>query len=295
MQNLRKKLLVLIILIVAMCYSSFNIYAASYPTPSAEYNIYDLVRNTSKSGGCSDMTPQGITFAGDYLLISAYCSLSTHSSILYVFNESDKSYYGTIKLPSKAHVGGVAYDNNKNGNIWVSKGNAVGCFKYSELVKCKNKVLSISKYNKTVNLDYTASTMCYDTVNNYLWIAPFDEGFADCYEVNNNITDNPTLTNKFSITTPTKTVQGISVRGNKMIISSSYGRNNDSKLYSYTWNQNSKEKTGEKITILPAMSEGVVMGSIYTYIVYESVAKQYYDKENLKHVKYFAAYKSSSL
>lgn len=181
MKNLRKKLLVLITLLVIMCSSNFNIYAASYPTPSTQYNdIYDLVRDTSKSGGCSDMTPQGITFAGDYLLISAYCSKNTHSSILYVLNESDKTYYGTIKLPSKAHVGGVAYDNNRSGNIWVSKGNAVGCFKYSELVKCKNKVLSIPSYNRTVDLSYIASTMCYDTVNDYLWIAPFDGGFARC-------------------------------------------------------------------------------------------------------------------
>lgn len=80
-----------------------------------------------------------------------------------------------------------------------------------------------------------------------------------------------------------------------MMISSSYGRNNDSKLYPYTWNQSSREKTGEKITTLPAMSEGVVIGSTYTYIVYESVAKEYYEEENSKHVKYFTAYKTSSL
>ncbi len=270
--------------------------AASYPSPSSTYDIYTLVRDASMSGGCSDMVPQGITFAGDYLLISAYCKDHEHNSVIYVFNESDKSYYGTIKLPGTEHVGGVAYDCNRDGNIWVSNGNSVGCFKYSQLEKCSNKVLSVT-YNRVANLSYAASTMCYDAVNDYLWIAQFSESdssqsFARCYAVNNKTTTNPTLPYQFEISVPIKT-QGISVRGDKMMISSSYGRTNNSTLYSYTWDQSSKTKTLKSTTTLPPLSEGVVMGSTYAYVVYESVASEYYDSCS-NPVRYFAAYNISN-
>ncbi|WP_010250387.1 hypothetical protein [Acetivibrio cellulolyticus] len=293
MKNVTKRALAIVFLFVVMCNLSFFVSAASYPSTSATYNIYNLVRNSSASGGCSKMIPQGITFAGDYLLISAYCGDDVpHNSVIYVFKESDKSYYGTIKLPGTEHVGGIAYDCDRSGNVWVSNGNSVGCFKYSKLADCKGKVLSVS-YNRVANLSYTASTMCYDAVNNYLWIAQFSENdssksFARCYAVNDKTTSTPTLPYQFEISVPLKT-QGISVRGNRMMISSSYGRNNDSKLYSYTWNQTSKTKTLKSTTILPPLSEGVVMGSTYAYVVYESVAPKYYDTCSYP-VKYFASY-----
>lgn len=296
MKKFTKRLLALAILIVVMYNSNITAFAASYQTPSSTYDIYDLVRNASRSGGCSDMIPQGITFAGDYLLISAYCKDETHNSVIYVFKESDKSYYGTIKLPKINHVGGIAYDCNREGNIWVANGNSVGCFKYSKLDDCKNKVLSINTYNREVSLSYQASTLCYDAVNNYLWIAQFsetdsDQSFARCYAVNNKTTTTPTLPYQFQISVPLKT-QGISVRGDRMMISSSYGRTKDSTLYSYTWNQSTKTKTLKTTTTLPPLSEGVVMGSTYAYIVYESVATKYYDTCSYA-VDYFASYKIS--
>lgn len=225
--------------------SGIRVNAATYPEPNAKYNIYNLVRNASKSGGCSDMVPQGICFAGDYLLITAYCKDKSHNSVIYVFNESDKSYYGTIKLPGKAHVGGIAYDCNRSGNIWVAQ--------FSELNPANS--------------------------------------FARCYKVENKTFNRPTLPYQFQISVPLKT-QGISVRGNKMLISTSYGRKNNSKMYSYTWNQSTKKKSNEKTKVLPPMSEGVVMGSAYAYVVYESVATEYYDTCTSP-VKYFAQYKLS--
>ncbi|WP_315673899.1 hypothetical protein [Clostridium sp. 19966] len=78
-----------------------------------------------------------------------------------------------------------------------------------------------------------------------------------------------------------------------MMISSSYGRNNNSTLYSYTWNQSSKTKTLKSTTTLPPLSEGVVMGSTYAYVVYESVASEYYSTCSYP-VKYFGAYNISN-
>lgn len=220
MKNLVKKLLTFVVVFSVLC--CFVTSAAIYPTPSPSYtydSIYSLVRNASINSGCTQMVPQGITFAGEYLLISACCEESTskHRSVIYVFNESDKSYFGTIKLPGTAHVGGVAYDCDRSGNIWVSNGKAVGCFKYSKLADCKGKVLEVS-YNKSVDLAYQASTMCYDAVNNYLWIghyynpkdinesedASVQKPFARCYAVGNKTSTSPTLPYQFEIKIPEK-------------------------------------------------------------------------------------------
>lgn len=301
MKNVVKKLLTFVFVFAILC--SFVASAATYPTPSSTYDIYDLVRSAAKCDGCSQMVPQGITFASDYLLISACCEETTkHKSVIYVFKESDKSYYGTIRLPGTAHVGGVAYDCNTSGNIWVSNGNAVGCFKYSKLADCKGKVLDVS-YIRSVDLSYQASTMCYDAVNNYLWIAQYNEeiqdnSFARCYAVGNKTSTSPTLPYQFQIDVPLKT-QGISVRGDRMMITTSYGRTNNSTLYSYTWNQSTKTQTQKSTTILPPMAEGVVMGTTYAYIVYESVSPKYCENLDGKGyctypVRYFAAYNISN-
>jgi hypothetical protein len=313
MKNVVKKLLIFVIVFAVLC--SFVVSAATYPTPSSTYDIYDLVRSASKCDGCSQMVPQGITFANKYLLISACCEETTkHKSVIYVFNESDKSYYGTIRLPSYAHVGGVAYDCDTSGNIWVSNGKAVGCFRYSKLEACKGTVLDVS-YIRSVDLAYQASTMCYDAVNNYLWIGHYynpndvDDSedtsvrrpFARCYAVGNktSTTTAPTLPYQFEIDVPQKT-QGISVRGDRMMISTSYGRANDSTLYSYTWNQSTKTKTLKSTTTLPPLSEGVVLGTTYAYIVYESVSDKYYNRPDTNNkyctypVRYFAAYNISN-
>lgn len=313
MKNICKKLILIFVVALGIVGGSsisngIIANAADYPSPSSTYNIYDLVRDASKSDNCTKMVPQGITFAGEYLLISACCEETTsHNSVIYVFNESDKSYYGTIKLPNTAHVGGVAYDCDKKGNIWVSNGTAVGCFKYSKLAGCENKVLPV-QYDRVVDLSYQASTMCYDAVNDCLWIAQHEEtdskkSFARCYKVTDKTTTTPKLPYQFQISVPIKT-QGISVRGDKMMISSSLGRTNDSKLYLYTWDQSTKTKTpidDSKTKTLPPLSEGVVMGSTYAYIVYESVSAQYYDTKDSKGnkcsypVKYFAAYNIANL
>ncbi|WP_459476480.1 hypothetical protein [Clostridium saccharoperbutylacetonicum] len=317
MKNICKKLFLIFVMALGIIGGSsisdeIIANAATYPSPSVTYNIYDLVRDASKSDNCTKMVPQGITFAGEYLLISACCEEETkHNSVIYVFDESTKSYYGTIKLPSTAHAGGVAYDCDRDGNIWVANGTSVGCFKYSKLADCKGKVLSVA-YNRVAELSYQASTMCYDAVNDCLWIAQFDEtdssnSFARCYKVNDKTTNTPKLPYQFQISVPLKT-QGISVRGDKMMISSSYGRTKDSALYLYTWNQSSKQKTpikdknnNIKSITLPPLSEGVVMGSTYAYVVYESVSAQYYatkDKNGNKcsyPVEYFAAYDIANL
>lgn len=310
-----KKLVSLAILFALMSSLSFNVSAASYPAPKYKYDIYDLVRDASKSSGCSKMVPQGITFAGSYLLISACCeeknSAGTilHKSVVYVFNESNKSYYGTIILPNKSHVGGIAYDCKRTGNIWVSNGKGVACFKYSELSNCKGKVYTLKSFLRKVSLSYQASTMCYDPINNHLWVAQFitnksDESmsFARCYDVENKTSTDPKnppkLPFKFQIKVPLKT-QGISVRGDKMIISTSYGRTNDSTIYSYDWNQSKKKASNVTITKLPPLSESIVLDSIYLYVLYESVSAEYYNKPDANGkkctypVRYFAAYKLS--
>lgn len=60
--------------------------------------------------GSKTMVPQGMTFAGSYLLVSAYDSKRIDNSVVYVMSRSSKKLLTTVVLPNKTHAGGLAYD-----------------------------------------------------------------------------------------------------------------------------------------------------------------------------------------
>ena len=61
--------------------------------------------------------PQSITFAGNYLLISAYDYSKAQESVIYVMNKKTQKYITTIVLPHKGHVGGITFDGT---NLWIA-------------------------------------------------------------------------------------------------------------------------------------------------------------------------------
>lgn len=78
------------------------------------------MKTTNVAGfSCTTMVPQGLCLAGSYFLITAYDYKKELNSVVYVVSRSSKSYITTIVLPSKAKVGGIAYDGT---NVWISKG-----------------------------------------------------------------------------------------------------------------------------------------------------------------------------
>ena len=63
------------------------------------------------------MIPQGITVAGDYMLVSAYDGSKTTESVIFVINRKTKKLCTTVVMPYASHLGGIAYDGT---NIWVT-------------------------------------------------------------------------------------------------------------------------------------------------------------------------------
>ncbi len=102
---------------------------------------------------CTNMVPQSICIAEDYLLIGAYCKTGTHYSVIYVLDKNTNEYIKTIILPARYHVGGLAYDR-VNKRLWVSAHKKMA------------QVNSISYYRLMMyNYDWYKKPISFDSVN----------------------------------------------------------------------------------------------------------------------------------
>ena len=75
--------------------------------------------HTSEIDMCYDMTPQGVAVTADYLIFSAYCHRSDHTSVIVLLDRETGAMVKEIPLEGKPHVGGVAYDGDRQ-ILWVS-------------------------------------------------------------------------------------------------------------------------------------------------------------------------------
>ncbi len=268
-------------------YSEFaGLYVDKYSKP-----IPGLEHTDVNGEDCTTMVPQGICFAGDYLIISAYDSAGSCNSVLYVISNtssSNRAYMMTIVLATKAHVGGIAFDGTY---LWVSNGSSVSSIKYETLdsvvtsaVAAKKKSVSVSFYS-TCALSYTASFLTYDDC--MLWVGQFKDkgdssGMMYSYTVSSNASK---LTKKYSLTLPDRT-QGACFKNGYLILSRSYARKVTSssyisqlRIYQYSAPASDgtiKKNDAVKVIEMPPMVEGVVAGSNYMYILFESAATKYY-------------------
>lgn len=249
-------------------------YAKSFAIPG--------MKVTNVSGfSCKTMVPQAICHAGSYLLISAYDSTGVDYSVVYVVSKASKSFITAIVLPSKAKVGGMAYDGT---NIWISKGSSVASFPYSFITEAVNSGFSyktLSSYRSICKVNTTASYMGY--YNGTLWVGPFSQSSAKMYGYSiANKTTAPSLSQTYSMEVPSKT-QGITFNTDgTMILSRSYRTKKSksgyvSQLRSYSPSYGKVGANGKilknsalaKIT-MPPLVEGLAVYGTYTYAVFSS-------------------------
>lgn len=269
-------------------YANFSSFAANLNT-TYTFVIPGLVNTNVAGTNCGTMVPQGVCFAGDYVLITAYDSNNTANSVVYVMstvNNQNRYYLTTIVLNSKSHVGGIAYDGT---NVWVCDGGSVGGIKYSTIqsIVASGAAYSVQSYFKKLAVNTTASYAAY--YDSKLWVGDFNqtaEGTLYGYSISNKDTTSPTLTAKNRMTTPDRT-QGVSIRDGAMILSRSYSRDigsasyiSELRVYKPDWaNPTSTgfiyKNNAVKTMTMPPMAEGVIMGSTYTYVLFESVATVY--------------------
>ena len=145
-------------------------------------NSTRTLKNNREEAICTSMTPQGVTPAGDYLLISAYCATGVHNSVVYVINRFFHTFVKEIVLPDHPHVGGITYDPIHE-NIWIctyndsSRTAYVSAFSMEALEQYSYDEDSspISyKYNKPI---YSMKrTSFLDYYNDKLYIGNFKDG-----------------------------------------------------------------------------------------------------------------------
>ena len=240
------------------------------------------MKTTNVAGfSCTTMVPQGLCLAGSYFLITAYDYKKELNSVVYVVSRSSKSYITTIVLPSKAKVGGIAYDGT---NVWISKGKAVASFPYSVVTNAVNAGTSyteLAAYKSVSALDSTASFMGY--YNNVLWIGTFRQATSTMkgYQVNNKATL-PSLSPAYTMDVPSKT-QGITFdSAGTMILTRSYRTKKAksgyiSQLRTYKPSFASPKSNGKvlkntamKVTTMPPMVKGAAVYGTYTYALFSS-------------------------
>lgn len=243
------------------------------------------------------MTPQGITVAGKYLLITAYDSIHEHSSVIYVLNKKTGHYLKTVQVSGTPHLGGIAYDPVAK-NIWItgsqSGQSALMSFTYQELEK-----YHYSKKQKFINYDHIvalptierASAVTYD--DNQLFVGFFntyDKGRIVAYPIprvgqfKNTITSDQikATTGQASWASGSgsasmnRQIQGIAISGDWIILSQSYG-SKDSKLYFFptTAINNLDESNADKVVTVPPYLEQIYAYKGQLLMLFESGAKKY--------------------
>ena len=238
-------------------------YDKSYTIPG--------IRSTNVDGFESTcMCPQGLTFAEDYLLISAYDSYGDENSVIYVIDKDTHELLTVIVLQEKIHAGGITYDGE---NVWITHGKKLCTIKFSDIEAAADEMLIYKKldYSGMYNLDHKASFLCY--YKNQIWTGNFEHtknGKLYSYSVSN---DGETLkfTQKSCITIP-PAVQGVTFSGNKLILSRAYGYTNELNVYQPTNTGKSSMKIGKKIKTvkMPALNEEIDILGNFIYVNFES-------------------------
>jgi len=247
------------------------------------------LRTTNVAGSqCIHMIPQAICTAGGYILISAYCWKETHNSVLYVLNASNMQYVCTFRLDIKAHIGGMAYDP-RSKYLWVCNSNnqSLCIYNLQNISTYVSNALATS--SKTTDIKYfsaqkVAVTPSYCTYyDGMLWVGNFSQTSANT--VIGYVVGGVSLSRKASIDAPFKT-QGISFfKYNNQVyctFTTSYGRKNDSYVYSYILSDYDKRmgsgilyKTIKKWICMPSMMEGILTSGYSVYTIFESAANKY--------------------
>ena len=134
---------------------------------------------------CSQMVPQGICVAGDYMLITAYDNGKSYRkskdykvsrSVIYVLsnrNPGNRRLLTTIVLPDINHVGGVAFDGK---NVWIAKSTTQKCSLVSynvirDAVNSGQSSYELKEYDQNVDCGCVASFLAYH--RGKLWVGTY--------------------------------------------------------------------------------------------------------------------------
>jgi hypothetical protein len=239
---------------------------------------------TTNVGGFSSntMCPQGITFAEDYMLLTAYDKSAQENSVIYVMDKETKELLTTLVLPTKAHVGGICFDGT---NVWVTTGSKVSAILFSDMMAAveEAKEYSFVAFRAVCKVGISASYITY--YHEKLWVGSYNElKTTNMYSFSIDDYDTSvSLTKVDSIKMPTR-VQGIAFTEDGYLILSrscqlykglrGYIRRIDVYQPDFTMEGSGKIPLGTCLNYVytPSMNEDIALNGDYLYVNFESGA-----------------------
>ena len=242
------------------------------------------------------MTPQGLTVAGTYILITAYDGAHDHNSVVYVLNKRTGKYIKTIQIAGRPHLGGIAYDP-KAKNIWITgsmgQSSALMSFTMSALKKYRLGSRIPIEYNNKISIPTMERASAVTYYDDQLFVGLFNmygKGRIAAYTISrsgknkNSITNNEikSVTGNVSWSDPAgeasmdKQIQGIAIYNDKIFLSQSYGSGN-SRLYVFpvTAVNSLDEKNASLVIEMPPYLEQITAYKGQLLCLFESGSKIY--------------------
>ncbi len=300
-----KKILAIILVLTIQFTTVAEVYAIA---PEAELNYNEALSMEAIYEAAKGMDipytwdgiPQGITMSEEYVIVSSYLE---NGCFLVFIDRFDYRVVAVAKIseanPSQdlqAHVGGVAYDSMSNSIFVSGKGKdilAIPMEIVEEMiahhVTPQDNTFTITQ-EEYMHVSYQGdgdllTPSCLTVHDGELYVGEFvleTHSMMRQYKIiegeGNHITLHQSSEN---VILPSK-VQGMTVIDDYLILSSSYGRKTNSKLYIGEVNENRYEQVAPSFA-MPPMSQGIVLAEDELWIMFESSAEKY--KYNARNVQ----------
>lgn len=251
---------------------------------------------TKKWDTADSMTPQGITVAGKYILITAYDGAHKHASVIYVLDKKTGKYIKTVQVKGKPHLGGIAYDPVAK-NIWVTgslgDSSALMSFTLKTLKKYKENERLPIEYNNQISIPTMERASAVTYYDDQLFVGFFNmygHGRVAAYSIARSGKNRGSITNNeiravtgavewsdpSGETSMDKQIQGLAIYDNKIFLSQSYG-SGDSKLYIFPTSALNAldEKNAELVIDMPPYLEQITVYKGQLLCIFESGSKIY--------------------
>ena len=284
-----------------------------------EFDIPDLSYTDVLGDACNCMTPQGICVAGDYVFITAFCNIDSykkaldensdemanqiirasedtherHNSVLYVMSKETKEHLSTLIFDDRSHVGGITFDGEY---VWVAKGGNCKLEAYSyetldEYIQMRSYSYPICEPVGQVECDNVTSFVTY--YDGCLWTGTFTAGngvligySVELEEDGMHVVD---MHKVISIPPYANGADFVEKDGKTYLaVTTSYGRNNNSKLYIYDTEMDldpSEDVLQYSVLathVLPPMAEEICANGGDLYFLFESASTAYSTVEDDK-------------
>ena len=218
---------------------------------------------------------QGICNVGNFVFVTAYDD-NGDNSVIYILD--GKKHIKTVTLYNNSHVGGICFDNINN-LFWITdKGGYISSYQYDDIFNGIGiPVNTVYVGDRLVNYKDKISVAYVAYNRGRIYVGNFSlrgTGILKEYLVTDNGSIN--LDSERVIKFLDK-VQGITFYDDLLVISTSYGRNNNSllKICSFSFDKDNYSDEDFISIIMPPMMEQISFDNDRLFTLYEINAKKF--------------------